>query len=274
MPFILIKGRFKPQAGFPDGDSVRFLASNVELWKKLEGRPVKLGTGPETKNTVQLRFEGIDAIEKAATKPLSTQARDNMFRLIGYNENNNPEPIGYVLSRATDDKSGRPIAFVFAGSTARQDGAKVFLDSSLLKSSVNFKQAKSGFAYPLYYNTLFASLRNEFNAALKHARKKHLGYWPVDKTQTGVTVHTHADLAAIPPIWPKLWRRLDEFLKKHNSLAGFIDFLEARNERIDILPIMEERGLQDIVKVQGNKVWLTERPENIRVVGKAGQRAR
>ncbi|MCI0550439.1 MAG: hypothetical protein L0287_05755 [Anaerolineae bacterium] len=274
MPFILIKGRFKPKAGVPDGDSVRFLANNVKLWKKLKGRSPKLGTGTNTKNTVQLRFEGIDAIEKGATRPLSTRARDNMFRLIGYDESNNLEPIGYVLARATDDKSGRPIAFVFAGVTSRKDGSEVYLDPSQLKSSVNFKQAKDGFAYPLYYNTLFASLRNEFNNAIKHARKKHLGYWPVDKTQTGVTVNTHADLATIPPTWPKLWRRLDEFLKNHNSLAGFIDFLEARNERIDILPIMEERGLQDIVKVQGNKVRLTESPENVRVVGKAGHRAR
>jgi len=273
MPFILIKGRFKPKAGVPDGDSVRFLANNVKLWKKLEGRSPTLGTGVETKDTVQLRFEGIDAIEKAATKPLSTQARDNMFKLIGYNENN-PEPVGYVLARATDDKSGRPIAFAFAGNTARQDGSEVFLDPLLLKSSVNFKQAKSGFAYPLYYNTLFASLRNEFTAAIKYARNKHLGYWPLDKTLTGVTVHSHADLATIPPIWPKLWRRLDEFLKTHNSLAGFIGFLEARNERIDILSIMDERGLQDVVNVQGSKVRLTERPENIRVVGKAGHRTR
>ena len=119
MPFILIKGRFKPKAGVPDGDSVRFLANNINLWKKLEGRPAKLGTGPDTKNTVQLRFEGIDAIEKAATKPLSTQARDNMFKLIGYNGNNNPEPAGYVLARETDDVSGRPIAFAFSGSTTR-----------------------------------------------------------------------------------------------------------------------------------------------------------
>ncbi len=35
MPFTLIKGRFKPQAGIPDGDSVRFLANNSTLWAKL-----------------------------------------------------------------------------------------------------------------------------------------------------------------------------------------------------------------------------------------------
>ncbi|HYY71085.1 MAG TPA: hypothetical protein VE595_01625 [Nitrososphaeraceae archaeon] len=39
-----------------------------------------------------------------------------------------------------------------------------------------------------------------------------------------------------------------------------------RNERIDILSIMQERGLQDIVKLtNNNKVSLIETSENIRV---------
>ena len=79
MAFILIKGNFKPLAGLPDGDSVRFKADNLSLFNNLEGRRVEIGTGVETLNTVQLRFEGIDAIEKAATKPLSVQAKENML---------------------------------------------------------------------------------------------------------------------------------------------------------------------------------------------------
>ena len=109
MPFTLIKGRFKPRAGIPDGDSVRFLADKLILWQRLKGKPVKLGTGETTKNTAQLRFEGIDAIEKGATKPLATQAKDNMLKLIGFDKNTNAEPVGYILARMTDDKSGRPV---------------------------------------------------------------------------------------------------------------------------------------------------------------------
>jgi endonuclease YncB( thermonuclease family) len=273
MPFILIKGRFTPAAGVPDGDSVRFLADDLDLWSKLEGAPVQLGTGVETKDTVQLRFEGIDAIEKGATQPLSTDARDSMFGLIGLDEAN-PEPMGFVLARMTDDKTRRPISFVFAGETNRQDGSEVFLDSAMLRESVNFQQVQAGFAYPLYYNTLFADLRNELNEALESAKDDDVGYWPHDKTMDGVTVGSHDDLATIPPIWPKLWRRLDEFLRDEDSLAGFIEFLELRDERIDILSIMEERGLQDVVEVQGDEVRMTESPENLRVVGEAGRRHR
>ena len=274
MAFVLIKGRFKPQAGIPDGDSVRFLADNLTLWKKLEGRPVKLGTGVETKDTVQLRFEGIDSIEKGATKPLSTQSRDNMFKLIGHTAAV-PEPRGHILARMTDDKSGRPICFAYAGATSAKDGSEVFLDAALLRRSVNYLQMKTGFAYPLYYNTLFASLRQEFDRALALAKQKKLGYWPTDATRKGVTVKNKSDLARIAPVWPKLWRRLEEFFRKPTaSLPGFVAFLAAKNERIDVLSVMEERGLQDLVKVQNNRVKLLEPPENLRVVGQAGKRKR
>lgn len=274
MPFTLIKGRFRPQAGRPDGDSVRFLADNLNLWDRLEGRGVQLGTGAETEDTAQLRFEGIDAIETGAIGRLSTAATENMLELIGFDEANNLEPPGYILSRMTDDQSGRPICFVFAGNTNQSDGAEVFLDGPMLRDSVNYLQAQAGFAYPLYYNTLFADLRAELNRAIASAQQNNLGYWPEDRTLEGVTVQGKGDLTTISPIWPKLWRRLQEYFRNANSLAGFIDFLEQRNERIDILSIMEERGLQDVVEVAGDTVRMTQPPENLRVVGQSGRRDR
>lgn len=275
MPFTLIKGRFKPEAGRPDGDSVRFLANNINFWENLRGKPVELGDGVQTQDTAQLRFEGIDAIERRAIQPLSNQATENMFRLINYNPTTNPEPVGYILTRMTDDLPGRPICFAFAGDTSEEDGSEIYLDGPMLRNSVNYQQARDGYAYPLYYNTLFADLREEFNEAIALAKQNNLGYWPDDKTLEGVTVQERSDLEDIPPIWPKLWRRLDEFFREEaNSLAGFEEYLEQRNERVDILSIMEERGLQDVVEVQGDRVRMTEPPENLRIVGEAGLRNR
>ncbi|MBI3807433.1 MAG: hypothetical protein HY281_07955 [Nitrospirae bacterium] len=271
MPFFVIKGRFKPEVGIPDGDSVRFQANHPVLWKKLDGAPARLGTSDKSKNTAQLRFEGIDAIEKKATQPLATDAKKNMFKLIGYSTAK-PEPEGYVLARMTDDKSGRPISFVFAGKTSLADGSEVKLTPAMLKTSVNYKQMRDGFAYPLYYNTLFADLRSEFNKALRSAKQAGRGYWPKDATTSGVVVTGKNSLATIRPIWPKLWRRLEEYLRQPRSLTGFIPWLTQKNERIDILSIMEERGLQDLVQVNGKKVSLKEAPENLRVRGKAGRR--
>jgi hypothetical protein len=89
-----------------------------------------------------------------------------------------------------------------------------------------------------------------------------------------VTVAARADLATIPPIWPKLWRRLDAWLETHAGLDGFHAYLKKSNERLDLLDIVEERGLQDIVEVKGNKVRLLTDPANVRVVGAAGKRKR
>jgi endonuclease YncB( thermonuclease family) len=272
MPFYAIKGNFVPSAGVPDGDSVRFRAKNLALWKKLEGRPPQIGTGVETKGTVQLRFEGIDAIEKAAQKPLADDAKHSMFALIGYDKEKRPTPDGYVLARMTDDKTGRPIAFVFAGKCPWADGAEVRLTAAQLRKSVNYKQILAGYAYPLYYNTLFAELRRTFDVALKAARAARRGYWPTDKTRKGVVFKGAASLATIDPVWPKLWRRLQEFARGGKPMSQFIAFLEQKNERLDVLDVMEERGLQDVVRVVGNKVSMTEPPENLRIRGKAGKR--
>lgn len=273
MPFTLIKGHFVPRVGEPDGDSVRFRAQDNSLWSRLEGKPAKVSSSGPTKGTVQLRFEGIDAIEKHATQPLAGAARDSMFTLVGFT-GDTPEPEGYVLSRMTDDTSRRPIAFVFAGPAPEDDGADVFLNGTRLKKSVNYKQLLAGHAYPLYYNTLFADLRRTFNQAVAAAILHRRGVWPTNATQRGVTIRTAAQLATIPPIWPKLWRRLETYLRNNTGLSGFHAFLTDLNERIDVLDEMEERGLQDVVAVTGDKVRMLERPENLRVVGEAGQRAR
>ena len=185
MPFFLIKGHFRPKAGIPEGASVRFRADNSALWMKLEGRLPELGTGPETQGTVQLRLEGIDAIEAGATRPLAIHARNNLLKLIGFEEGIDDEPEGFILTRMTDDESGRPICFAFAGSIDRNDGAEVSLDKALVRRSVNFKQLAGGFPYPLY-NTLFASLSETISEALDKARKDDEGYWPSDATLEGV----------------------------------------------------------------------------------------
>ena len=262
--FTLIKGKFKPLVGFPDGDSVRFLADDKTMFGKLSGKPAELGTGAESKDSVQLRFEGIDAIEKAATKPLSELARENMKALTGFIKDTNPEPAGYILSQRTD-LHGRPISFAFAGAVPLADGASVELNAALLAKSVNYRQMRDGFAYPLYYNTLPAALRNKFNVAMKYAQTHNLGYWPSDKTNSGETVNGKDDLHVIAPVWPKLWRRLQEYLGNNPTLAGFDAFLAQKIERIILINVVDEVGLHDIVKVNGNVVSLTEPLKNLMV---------
>lgn len=251
-----------PKNGLPDGDSVRFKPDNLDLLENLEGVKPRVSS---TTGSVQLRFEGIDAIEKGAIKPLSLEAKDNMLKLIGYDASNAPTPRGYILTRMTDPH-GRLIAYVYPGSISRGDGTNVFLNPEMLKSSVNYKQMQDGYAYPLYYNTLFADLRNEFNAALEEAKIKERGYWKTDKTLSGVVVDDKASLALIDPVWPKLWRRFEEYLAGHNSMAQFVDWLNLKNERVVKIDTTDETGLANIINVNGNKVKMTEKPENLMIV--------
>jgi hypothetical protein len=76
MPFLTIKGVFNPQSGIPDGDSVRFLADDDSLFDLLEGQVDFKSDGE-----VQLRYEGIDALEKAAIKPFSFDATEQNLHL-------------------------------------------------------------------------------------------------------------------------------------------------------------------------------------------------
>jgi hypothetical protein len=60
MAFTLTRGKFVPKVGIPDGDSVRFRANDPIYWLKLKGRTVNMNFDSRT---VQIMFEGIDAIE-------------------------------------------------------------------------------------------------------------------------------------------------------------------------------------------------------------------
>jgi len=255
LKFTLIKGSFKPKTGQPDGDSVRFQADDPTLWDRIPGHPNKIGS------SVQLRFEGIDALEKRAITPLSTLAKESMLNLIGFHETGRPTPPGYILTNKFVSK--RPVCFVFAGYSHRKDGAQVSLDATMLRDSVNYRQAQTGYAYPLFYNTLDAQTRTALAEVIGIVAQRPLGNWPTDATHVGVTVRTSADLATIPPIWPKLWRRLETFLKKNRPLTEFVPFLAGLNERMRLVSSGKERGFAEIVAVQGDQVRMTESPAEL-----------
>lgn len=131
MPFILIEGTFEPTSGTPDGDSVRFSADDDTLFNKLEGR-IEFKSGGQ----VQLRYEGIDALEKAAIQPFSSKATERNIELLGGEKARLP---GYILSSHADG-NGRPVCFVFTGKPPRwnNSGRGDELEVDLLRESVNY----------------------------------------------------------------------------------------------------------------------------------------
>src|SRR5215218_9795870 len=176
MGFTLIKGRFRPAAGVPDGDSVRFEPDDADLMRSIPR--VRM---PPNATTVQLRYEGIDTLEKHAIQPHAQNARDTNLALLGTGgADDDIGARGFILTREGDMKSGRPVSFVFAGETADEDGKSVFLRPEQVRDSVNGKLVEAGLAYPLFYETLFKELREVLIAALQAARAADREYISLD----------------------------------------------------------------------------------------------
>lgn len=266
MPFTLLKGTLKPEAGRPDGDSVRFAPDDPTPLFSLprKGRSPRVN---QNNDTIQLRFEGIDSMETGAKEPFASDATKKNLDLIGL-DGPTGEARGHILANQIGP-NGRPICFVFAGESAEADGTSITLDVSRMKESVNYQLIEAGTAYPLFYDTLYRDLRSELANATKAARSAQKGLWPSDQTSTGVEWAGVASLPNLDPIFPKLWRRLEKYTQNRSfrdesgTLDAFIEFLEANRDRLVIISESRPTDLDNIVEVHGAEVSLPFDPEDI-----------
>lgn len=269
MPFTVVKGEFVPEAGRPDGDSMRFRPDDPSPIFKLKRR----GFGPKingTNGTIQLRFEGIDTMESKAAKPFSSDATLANLELCGVPDGTGTSR-GYILSNQIGP-NGRPIAFVFAGEPDEDDGSETFLDADRMKDSVNYKQIEQSHAYPLFYDTLYSELRIALADAVVAARESGSKIWSSDATNSGVSYTGSGSLETMSPIFPKLWRRLDSYSKDRDimnpdSLSEFFDYLETqRDERIFIISEGKATGLNNMIQIHDSQIKITHNPEDLVVV--------
>ena len=280
MGLFLIKGTFHVKGYEPDGDSIRFLADNLSNWDLL-------GPGRRSinaRNHMQLRLEGIDAlethfqggVEDHQPLGLALQARDLLLAHLGITgvqvngdgtavTDANDNVPGYILAKKKDDH-GRPIAFVFPGTTSEPDGGNVFVTVDRLKESGNYRVVEEGLAYPFFFTQsgMFTDLRDAMTQAVIDARANGKGLHPTDGTNVGVEITSSAVIANQVPIYPRLFRRLAEFLVGSTPvLDGFKAFLAASNTRVIVREPMSETGFDNLVEVEGQNVRMTERPENL-----------
>lgn len=264
MPFILIRGFFDPTSGVPDGDSVRFKATDEDdpLFDKLDGKvKVEFKSGGQ----VQLRYEGVDALEKGAISPFSEDATEGNIQLLGGRK---PDLAGYILSRRTDPY-GRPVCFVFTGDAPNWDnsGGGEQLQVDLLRQSVNYKLLQEGHVYPMFYDTLYKELRDEMVVATKEARAAKRGIWPADRSTIGFRVDIPLDLEKLPPIFPKLWRRLQTFYQqqtnRNNGLEMFLLDLLKGEDRVFTIPDQRWIKFSTTLQVVGGKLKMLYKPEEL-----------
>lgn len=295
MPYKLIKGTFhllgRSQAGNPtsfqpDGDSIHFKPDN-------RSEVTSLPNGSRCRFTIigstNLRFEGIDATEihfsgTRQPSPLAEDARDFVTGEFGmnpvtYKSNGysvqppaNDGQRGYIFSKQLD-VHGRPVSFVFVGSTSRQSGSMVNVDSSLVRQSLNYKLLKRGLAYPLFYDSLYHDLRDTMRAAAITAWNGDRGLWPYDWSNEWVSVANKTGIEQQYTIFPKLFRRIIGFHRQHPTFnhTTFVQWLNARseNDEVWVLPEWNRTHLDNVVQVSGGRIRLTRYPEDMVFVSRA-----
>jgi len=278
LSFFLIKGSFYAVGYEPDGDSARFKADNADNWKKLDGAPVDL----KSDGKVQLRFDAIDALEthySGQHQPMeyAGAARDYLLsellitnvqwagrKVASAQEGSR----GYILTKTTDNYlDKRPVSFVFTGDTNQADGSEMDLDQNKVQESVNYKIIQKGLAFPTYYSGLPQILIDQFTEAVVTARNDKIGIWPYDKTNTGVTIGDIPELTDKDVILPKLFRRLISFNTKKVP-ENFQVWLKHQKDKLTVENSATVETLDQIMKIDTNKVALTEKPEKILFIEK------
>jgi endonuclease YncB( thermonuclease family) len=274
MAFVLIKGTFHVKGYSPDGDSIRFRAKNSDNWKKLSGPAVEMNA----LGHAQLRIEAVDALEthyQGYHQPLKLARAAGRYLLsyLGIQEvvwdESQTRVIkaedgteGYILARSTE-ANRRPVAFVFASGIEERDGSLINLDESILKKSLNYGLIARGLSYPTYYNGLFSDLRLPMTEAMAHARAEGKGIWPYDLTTKGFSVPDLKPITEETVILPKLFRRLVDYMGDGGMMNGFRDHLLARCEPLVRVQQVHFTRLDAVVEVKGDKVRMTESPENL-----------
>ncbi|MFO0686239.1 MAG: hypothetical protein U0234_29520 [Sandaracinus sp.] len=283
MAFKVIAGKFHIVGYSPDGDSVRFAADDVSELLALSGpKPPKLKQGDK----VQLRLEGIDALETHYTQGLpelshqpsgaAESARSHLldalgFRNVVWNDTktrvvsaDNDGTDGYIVSR-TFEQNRRPVSFAYTGDpVAAGLGKQVFVDGPLVAKSVNYDMLASGHAYPTYYDGVFKAIRDQLDQGVDIGRNAvGATVWPIDATKTGVTIPPFANASDRHALLPKLFRRLATYFKEADDLSGFIAYLEASPDLCLFIPNAEESSLHNFVEVHGDRVKMTCDPEDL-----------
>ena len=273
MGFILIKGTFHVKGYSPDGDSIKFKAKNSRNWLKIGGR-VKLNR----KSHAQLRFEAIDTLEthynrRHQPNHYAHGAMNSLLTMLNITNvqwNNAATRItsaedgtdGYILTREAE-RYGRPVAFVFAGSTQLKDGSDVFLTPQMMRDSSNYQLIDTGMAYPTYYAGLFHDLREEMSKAAVSARNNGVGLHSVDKTFSGFEVTGVNALQNQHVILPKLFRRLIAHLDDGNTIRTFKSDLEDNPEKVLIVSRGHFTHFDNLIDVTGKTVKMNHPIEDV-----------
>jgi endonuclease YncB( thermonuclease family) len=241
-----IKGKFVIIGKEPDGDSVRFIADDPQLFTDLY-RSYRIKPS-RTDGSVQLRFEAIDAPETHYGKyaqPMGDLARNAVVQNLGFTDvtyggksgnlvtASEPASIpGIILTKGVD-ANGRPISYVLSGDNLIQmsESRWHYVGKNILEKTLNWAVLAQGHAYLTVYTSTPALHRRLLRKAALSAREENIGVWSTDDT----SLFTLENYESIGPegnlILPKLFRRCIDYLKAlEGGFSGELtDWLRANN---------------------------------------------
>lgn len=126
-------------------------------------------------------------------------------------------------------------------------------------------------AYPLFYDTLFDDLRLRMREISLEAKSKGVGLWPKDQTDRGAT--WAGSVETLPPIFPKLWRRIQAYERDEtlfdperplSNLKLFIEQLG--EERVSIPTENCFTGFDDLIETTDDTVRMNVDPHDLVIV--------
>jgi hypothetical protein len=159
------------------------------------------------------------------------------------------------------------VSFVFTGEPPVPSGSWLKLDRAGLHQSLNYRLLLQGLVYPLFYESLYPELRDDLVLATQTARQQNLGIWPADRSTRGFQFYLPPRLAKLPPIFPKLWRRLEQFYNHphhhHLALGDFQQWLAQGDDRAITLPDRSCIKFATALKIQHHSITMLYQPEEM-----------
>jgi endonuclease YncB( thermonuclease family) len=271
--YRVIFGEFVIIGKQPDGDSVRFKADNSSLFSKLKFAQRLKQSKDET---VQLRFEGIDAPELhygGTLQPLGRTSRDKLLEWMGFRNvsyqnltvsRSNPERVRGAIMSSLVERNGRPVAYVLgqAEATGLKDGSSISVDETRLRLTLNALSLEKGMSYFTVYDSMPEAQIKIFQTLAAKARAAKLGIWARDKTNEFTLENAGSINESGQLILPKLFRRATDYLsakRKNKTNASFKNWLiESRDTPNSQDGLLLERGnkkrLSDLIEQNGSRV--------------------
>lgn len=272
MAWTWVRGELVIAGYQPDGDSVRFVPSELATLRALEnGKRVE----PSKRDgSVQLRLDAIDTPEshyQGQAQPLAIPARDTLLAAAGFRDvafdargtvtGSTPERVPAAIAASLVELHGRPVATLFVGddAAAHADGDAVEPSADLVDRSVNAEQTRNGRAYLTLYSTTPELVRERF-VELARAADGAGSVWAADRSG-GFRVTRQSDVGPDGAlVLPKLFRRATDYLAS-DATGGFLDWLKAQGEDDDPVEVDGKRTtLSALLRADGDEVSLTASP--------------